>query len=419
MAAHHPGPGAPPAGITSVCSAHPVVLEVAVGQAAADGVAVLIEATCNQVNHQGGYTGLTPARFAAQVLEMAARAGLAPEAVAFGGDHLAPNPWRHLPAEAAMAEAEAMVAAYAAAGYQKVHIDTSMGCAGEPAALADELTAQRAARLAAVALAAAPEPGRLRFVIGTEVPVPGGARHQIAELSVTKPEAVAATLEAHRAAFGAAGAAGAFAAVIAVVAQPGVEFDDANVVTYRPEAARALRGALAGRPGLVFEAHSTDYQPPARLAELVADGFAILKVGPALTFALREALYGLDHIAAELDPASARSLQSAMEAEMLARPGYWEPYYHGSQARQRVLRHYSYSDRIRYYWAQPGAGQAVQALYARLAATAVPLTLISQYLPALYDRVAAGELAPHPEALAQAAVGDVLAEYSRACRGLS
>jgi CHAD domain-containing protein len=39
------------------------------------------------------------------------------------------------------------------------------------------------------------------------------------------------------------------------------------------------------------------------LAALVRDGFAILKVGPALTFALREALYGLDLIAAALDPA--------------------------------------------------------------------------------------------------------------------
>ena len=417
MAAHHPGAGVVQAGITSVCSAHPLVVEAAMRQAAADGTAVLIEATCNQVNHQGGYTGLTPGQFRDQVLAIATLAGLASQRVVLGGDHLGPNPWRHLPAEVAMAEAEKMVAAYVAAGYQKIHLDTSMGCAGEPVALADELTAARAARLAAVALAAAPDPGALSFVIGTEVPVPGGAREEIAELEVTKPEAVLATVEAHRAAFAEAKAAAAFGAVVAVVVQPGVEFDEANVVVYRPERAVALSAALAELPGLVFEAHSTDYQPPARLADLVADGFAILKVGPALTFALREALYGLDHIAGALHPAWAEtSLMAAVEAEMLARPGYWEPYYHGSANEQRVLRHYSYSDRVRYYWSSVPARQAVQRLFDHLTATTVPLPLISQYLPDLYPRVAAGGLAAEPGALVQEAVRDVLRVYGRACR---
>ena len=50
---------------------------------------------------------------------------------------------------------------------------------------------------------------------------------------------------------------------------------------------------------LIFEAHSTDYQTPAALAALVRDHFAILKVGPALTFALREALWALDCIERE------------------------------------------------------------------------------------------------------------------------
>ena len=45
-------------------------------QAAADGAAVLIEATCNQVNHQGGYTGLTPAAFRDAVAQVAAAAGV-------------------------------------------------------------------------------------------------------------------------------------------------------------------------------------------------------------------------------------------------------------------------------------------------------------------------------------------------------
>ena len=412
------GDGHKPASVSSVCSAHPTVVEAAMRQAVADGTVVLIEATCNQVNHQGGYTGLTPAAFRDQVYGIADRAGLPRRQVVLGGDHLGPNPWRHLPAETALAEAEAMVAAYVSAGYEKIHLDTSMGCQGEPVHLADAVTAERAARLAVVAQAAAGVTATsLRYVIGTEVPVPGGSVEEIERLEVTRPEAVAATLEAHRKAFAAAGAEAAFDAVIAVVAQPGVEFDDRNVVVYQPELAAELSHALTGMPGLVFEAHSTDYQPAGSLVRLVADGFAILKVGPGLTFALREALYALDEMATALTPDwSERSLVKVMEKEMLDHPGYWQPYYRGTPDQQRLLRHFSYSDRIRYYWASQGPQEAVRDLLAHLSGTRIPAPLISQFLPTLYSRVTSGELDPTPKELVLAAVGDVLSVYADACR---
>ncbi len=51
-------------GITSVCSAHPMVIEAAMAQALRRGhePVVLIEATSNQVNQDGGYTGMSPGR---------------------------------------------------------------------------------------------------------------------------------------------------------------------------------------------------------------------------------------------------------------------------------------------------------------------------------------------------------------------
>ncbi len=412
------GGGPAPAGVISVCSAHPMVVEAAMLHAAAAGTTVLIEATCNQVNHQGGYTGLTPAAFRDQVYGIADQAGFPRRRVVLGGDHLGPNPWRHLPAGVALAEAEAMVAAYVAAGYEKIHLDTSMGCQGEPEHLPDSVTAERAARLAVVAQAAATGAGTaLRYVIGTEVPVPGGAVEEIEHLEVTRPDAVAATLEAHRGAFAAAGAQAAFEAVIAVVVQPGVEFDDRNVVVYQPGRAIELRAALGALPGLVFEAHSTDYQPLESLARLVADGFAILKVGPGLTFALREALYALDDIATVLSPAwSEHSLVAVMEKEMLEHPGYWQPYYRGTPDEQRVLRHFSYSDRTRYYWAAPRPQEAVGRLLDHLSKTTIPEPLISQFLPTLYPRVTSGALVPTPRALVLEAVRDVLSVYAEACR---
>ena len=81
-------------GITSVCSASPLVLRAACEQAAADEAAVLIEATSNQVDQFGGYTGMTPAGFRDLVGDIADRAGLPRDRVVLGGDHLGPNVWR-------------------------------------------------------------------------------------------------------------------------------------------------------------------------------------------------------------------------------------------------------------------------------------------------------------------------------------
>lgn len=400
-------------GITSVCSAHPTVIEAALRQADQGGTTALIEATCNQVNQEGGYTGLDPAGFRDLVFGLADRVGLPRARVVLGGDHLGPNPWRALPAETAMRRAEAMVAAYVAAGFTKIHLDTSMGCAGEPAALPDETTAARAARLAVVAEAGGTAP---RYIVGTEVPTPGGATEAITHLEVTRPEAARATYNVHRRAFAAAGAEAAFERVAALVVQPGVEFGHTDVAVYRPAAAASLSAILADLPCVVFEAHSTDYQPAEAFAALVRDGFAILKVGPALTFRLREALYGLDAIAVALDPEWApHSLVAAMERAMLADPSHWRSHYHGAPPAQRVLRHFSYSDRIRYYWPTPAARDAVSRLLRSLSGQEIPDVLVSQYLPRLYDRVAAGLMAKQPEILVMESVRDVLRDYAAAC----
>jgi D-tagatose-1,6-bisphosphate aldolase subunit GatZ/KbaZ len=401
-------------GITSVCSAHPLVLEAACREGVREGRSVLIEATCNQVNQDGGYTGMTPTAFRQFVLGIAGGVGLDPSRLVLGGDHLGPNPWKSLSAEAAMTKAETMVGAYVDAGFRKIHLDTSMGCQDEPAALADEIVAERAARLAVVAErhASAADRAAPVYVIGTEVPPPGGATHELQAIEPTPPEAVEKTLAVHRDAFAAAGVSDAFDRVIALVVQPGVEFGNSNVVTYDPAAARALSQGLEHLPGLVFEAHSTDYQPVEALSALVDDGFAILKVGPGLTFALREALYGLDAIATELrGPSGREPLKAVMERLMLADPQHWQSHYPGTPDQQRLQRHFSYSDRIRYYWTQAEATDAVDLLFGELSGIAIPETLVSQYLGRLYPRVAAGELPARPRDLCLAAIDLALEPY--------
>ncbi len=405
-----------PRGVTSVCSAHPLVIEAALLRAAKEDQAVLLEATCNQVNQEGGYTGMTPRDFRRFVEQIAASVRFPSDCIILGGDHLGPNPWRKLPADEAMARAEAMIVAYVEAGFEKLHLDTSMGCAGEPAALDDEQTAARAARLAKAAEETAKRIGYKPpvYIIGTEVPPPGGATHALEEIDITRPEAALKTREVHQAAFAAAGVEAAFERVIGIVVQPGVEFGNTNVVLYKADRAQGLIGALNEMPKLLFEAHSTDYQPAAELSALVDGGFGILKVGPGLTFALREALYGLDAIRRELGLITEMpALPEVMETVMLDVPEHWRGHYSGSSEEQRLQRHFSYSDRIRYYWPDSDASAAVDRLLARLPA-AIPETLISQYLGRIYPEVVAGRVKPSARDLCIAAIDAALSPYSQA-----
>ncbi len=270
-------------GITSICSAHPLVIEAALLEGIATGMDVLIEATCNQVNQEGGYTGMTPADFRSFVEDIATRLGFDTSRLILGGDHLGPNPWKHLPADEAMQRADIMMDAFVRAGFTKIHLDTSMGCLGEPVALPDAVTAERAARLARIAEMAASQAGYDLpvYIIGTEVPIPGGAMEALDHLELTTPAAAVETVEVHRRAFAALGLEDAFARAIGVVVQPGVEFGNENVVVYDSAKATALSGVLRQMPQFVFEAHSTDYQPQQALAALVHDASPSSRSAPA------------------------------------------------------------------------------------------------------------------------------------------
>lgn len=407
-------------GLTSVCSAHPLVLEAALIQARNDDGAALIEATSNQVDQFGGYTGQTPADFVSMVHELADHVGLPRERVVLGGDHLGPNRWSASAPAEAMAKADDLVAAYVEAGFTKIHLDCSFVLAGDPTPLTDDLVAERAVRLMAVAEAAAESSGRrdtVRYVIGTEVPVPGGAAEDLHDLVPTSAEAARTTLARHRQALDEHGLSAVWPRIRALVVQPAVEFDHTQVIDYDPTATRDLQRVLDDEPDMVFEAHSTDYQTDAGLAALVRDHWAVLKVGPWLTFALREALFALAAIENELvaDPGQRSQLPEVVEQVMVARPGYWEKYYAGDESARRIARRYSFSDRVRYYWPVPEITAAQQRLFTNLERTGLPLPLLSQFLPDQYDRVRQGNLDLTPHACAVDRVRDVLRRYTAAC----
>jgi len=406
-------------GVTSICSAHPIVIEASLRHALRHGdPMVLFEATCNQVNQDGGYTGMTPADFVGFVRHIAIGAGFDPARVVLGGDHLGPNPWTQLPAAAAMDKAEVMVAAYVQAGFRKIHLDCSMSCAGDPVPLPEAEIVRRAVRLARAAEAAAArgagEPPV--YVIGTEVPVPGGASEAIEGLVVTSPAAALVTIEAHRQAFVAAGLEGVWDRVIASVVQPGVEFDHHHVIDYGPPKARALSDAITTVPRMVYEAHSTDYQTRDALRALVEDHFAILKVGPGLTFALREALWALDAIDQELTPELEQArLRDTVLERMREHPKHWEKYYHANGKPLTMDLQYSLSDRVRYYWPDPVIEASRVKLFDNLRANPPPLTILSQYLPGALRAVREGAATRDPLSLSMAHVSAVLDDYHHAC----
>lgn len=405
-------------GVYAVCSAHPLVIEAALQQALNDNSILLIEATSNQVDQFGGYTGMTPADFRDFVVQKAQQYQFPLARLVLGGDHLGPNRWQTQPAEEAMRHAEDLIAAYVAAGFKKIHLDCSMSCAGDPTPLTDAIVAQRAARLAQIAEQTAKEmfgQSDLVYVIGTEVPVPGGAAEVEDELSVTSPQDARTTIEYHLQAFQHAGIADCWERVIALVVQPGVEFNHTGVIDYERDKAAQLSQVVNEYPHMIFEAHSTDYQTELAYKELVQDHFAILKVGPALTFAMREALFNLCAIEEELVVKSQTSnLRERLENCMRENPNHWEKYYHGNRQQQRFSRIYSFSDRIRYYWPDDAVNEAQNKLFDNLSGVDIPLPLLSQYLPEQFKRVREGAITANPQELIIDKIQQVLRSYSQA-----
>lgn len=408
-----------PKGIYSVCSAHPLVIEAAIEFALSNNTPLLIEATANQVNQFGGYTGMRAVDFFEFVTDLANRKNFPKDNIILGGDHLGPVCWKNENSENAMKKADDLIRDYVSAGFKKIHLDCSMECADDVSPLSDEIIASRAARLCVTAEKEAIRrfgSSDILYIIGTEVPPPGGNNEDISELEITKPEHALKTLNVHKEAFIQQGLNDVWKRVAGLVVQPGVEFSHTSIVQYTPKKATQLKALINSVENIVFEAHSTDYQNPENYKLLVLDHFAILKVGPQLTFAMREALYALDHIEKYLmDPKTCSNLYETCETEMIENPKYWNSFYAGSKKENKLLRHFSYSDRVRYYWTNPRVSEAVRSLIKSLSGSPIPLPLISQFFPEQYVDIIVGNLQNSPEELVKAKIKSVLKNYSAAC----
>lgn len=396
-------------GLPCFCTANEQVLRAVLSFAKETGFPTVIEATCNQVNQDGGYTGMTAADFMMWLSSMAADAGVPMDQLILGGDHLGPNVWKDEPLDVAMEKARELVKTYVQAGFKKIHLDASMACGGEPNPTFEQI-AERAADLCVVAEKYAPDPSELIYIIGTEVPIPGGETEEPDALDVTSVDRFDDTIETHRAAFTARGLDDAWTRIVSVVTQPGVDFGHTSIYPFVPEKAKPLSDAIIKKNGLTFEAHSTDYQPTSALAALVENHFFFLKVGPELTFRFREAVWALAEIEAQMDIKDPSHIRDVMTQCMIDAPDNWQNYYSGSDADLARLRIYSYSDRIRYYWANDAVSDALSKLLDNLSAQALPETLVSQSFMGLEF----GEIATDANVLMENHINKCVSRYFEA-----
>lgn len=412
-------------GIVSICTANPRVLKACFNFYKDIQSPLVIEATANQVNQDGGYTGMIPETFKDFVYGLAKEAKFPLERLFLGGDHLGPLTWSHLNEAEALEKSKVLVRDYVLAGFTKIHLDTSMRLADDSKdeMLSTEVIARRGITLLQVCEDAYHErlkkfPDSLQpvYIIGSEVPIPGGAQEEEG-IEVTKAADFKNTVEVYRKHMEAKGLLDVWRRILAVVVQPGVEFGDASVHEYDRLKAQSLIASLDTVSGLVFEGHSTDYQTRFGLKEMVEDGIAILKVGPALTFALREGLYALAHMEKAFVNEEAQSkFMEVLEDVMLENPNKWKKHYHGSEQELAFKRHYSFSDRSRYYMPDARIEAALMKMMGNL--QDIPLSLLSQYMPIQYRKVREGRLKKDPELLAQDVVHELLKDYRDAVEGV-
>ncbi|NLD49481.1 MAG: class II D-tagatose-bisphosphate aldolase, non-catalytic subunit [Clostridiaceae bacterium] len=407
-------------GLFSICSSNHHVIEAGMHVAKQNDSFLLIESTCNQVNQFGGYSGMTPIDFVNYIRNISLKNNFPLTKIILGGDHLGPYPWRSKDYSSALQNAKQLVRDYVAAGFRKIHLDASMPCLDDDQALNKELSAKRAVDLCKIAeTTLQPGDDLPLYVIGTEVPAPGGQTGSNEKVQITSYQDISETIDFFKSRFIQENLASAWERVIAVVVQPGVDFNDSEIFEYDRAQVGELKRFISCYNDKVFEAHSTDYQTQFKLRQMVEDKFSILKVGPALTFAFREVIFGLAKIEEELLRSNNDYILSniikSISLEMDRKPEYWKNHVTPSNFDIEVSKLYGFSDRVRYYWNSPDIRSSIYRLICNLEKISIPLSLLSQFLPLQYHKVREQKLNNTPRDIIIDHIIYTLDNYSFAC----
>lgn len=416
-------------GITSICSANNFVISAALEYARKRNRSVCIESTGRQVNQYGGYSGLQPNEFAQYVRRISVEMKLGEDQVILGGDHLGPGFWRFENSDVAMSKARELIRHCVRAGYRKLHLDPSMPCKddmykGHPD-LSLKTIAERTVSLCETAEEAVDmrsgNKTQLVYVVGAEVPTPGGVHKDKGEIPVSSTRDVEETISIMHSVFIEKGLESAWNRCIALVVENGAAFGPEAVYDYDSKKTEDIKSLIESEKNIVFEAHSTDFQTQQSLTNMVRDHFAILKAGPCLTFATREALYALSYIEREWlegkQGVTLSRLPELMQELMSTDRKHWQDLYSGNEKYLRYITAFGFSDRIRYYWSDHRCADAIARLFQNLTRYGIPLPLLSQYMPTQHEAVREGRIQCTPDRLVYGKIEEILDRYAKACSG--
>lgn len=358
-------------GIYAACTSNDIALGAVMKRARETGTICLIEATSNAVNQYGGYSGMSPADFVQYIEDLAFDNKLDPQQVILGADHLGPVPWRDENADFAMEEALTLVRQMVEAGFTKLHIDTTTSLLDDKDELPIEVIATRAAKLVQAARDANTQNRELVFVLGGRVSAP----HNPGDPLVASVTDFIFNYDTFKTVFYKHGLEREFENTIAAVTAVGIKYSDFSVTHYNSRQTEELSNLVKNfYPHVVLEAHATDYQPRSCLRQMVADGVRILKVGPALTYRLKEALFSLsriEHALAGINGFEESHFPEVLWRDDVTKPALLQAYYTGEDLARKLKE--SFADRSRYYLSAVVVESAIHTLLLNLNGVDLPM----------------------------------------------
>jgi len=407
-------------GIYAVTSRNSTVQEVYLQQALADGSPALFEISVDMTGSPGKNGKILPYDFIAKVKQIVVKVGFPPDRLFFGINGLNPSLWQGESVEHTLKKTGAFISDLVGLGFNILGIHAGISLKGDPV---DQLLPQKViiAREAALyqaaerAAAAVPDEKKPLYVIDIH-PGQGMTEYQ---KKVVRKEDVEIAVDRFSQTAAAAGLPEIKERLLAVRISLGPGYNGEKVIPFDSSLLKELGGCTYNSKGMMLEALQTDFQSRDMLDRLVNNHFALLSVGPELTYTLREALFSLammenetmigkpgvylSNFIIELD----RAMQSA--------PQHWQKYYTGNGFEQLIARKYSLYDRSRFFWEDKNVRKMKKRLYDNMVKYPVPLTVLRQFMPRQYERVTAGKIENKPDALVMDAVRCALRRYSCAC----
>lgn len=336
--------------LPSFCTSNFDVLKIILIFIKFNRLPVLIESTSNQVNQEGGYSGLRPSQFASKLKSLARLININKKSLIIGGDHLGPLPWKDLTSKKAIEKSKILIKECLRAKYEKIHLDTAIKCKDDKY-MDKDTTIKRCDEI--LNSFSSNEINKKFIVVGTEVPIAGGSN--LLKPILTSFKSIKEEIEMYSTIF-------KNKKKYALVIEPGIGFANFKVVKVKFKKLNKIL-SFSKKMNFAYEAHSTDYQSISSLKKLVKNNFKFLKVGPELTYLFSKAVFEMERIEKEKFKNNYSNIKKTILNEMKKSNKYWKNYYSGSNKYINFLKTNSYLDRMRYYWDKKNVVNAKNKLF--------------------------------------------------------